>query len=48
MKIKEIHESDYHLLKEFIYWAIFTPQGSELPERNIVNNPDVFIYLCSN
>ena len=45
MEIREIYESDYHLLKEFIYWAIFTPQGSKLPERNIINNPDVFIYI---
>ena len=45
MEIRKIEESDYHLLKEFIYWAIFTPKGSELPERDIINNPDVSIYV---
>ena len=45
MEVRKINESDYHLLEEFIYWAIFTPQGSELPERNIINNPDVSIYI---
>ena len=45
MKIKELHESDYDLLKEFIYWAIFVPPGTKQPERNIINNPDVFIYI---
>ena len=39
-------KSDYHLLEEFIYWAIFVPPNSELlPEKNIIYNPDVFIYI---
>ena len=40
-----MEESDYHLLEEFIYWAIFVPPNSELPKRNIIYNPDVFIYI---
>ena len=39
MKIKELEKSDYHLLEEFIYWAIFVPPNSELPERNIISTP---------
>jgi len=45
MKIKEMKKSDYHLLEEFIYWAIFTPVGSELPEKSIIYSPDVFVYI---
>jgi ribosomal protein S18 acetylase RimI-like enzyme len=45
IKIKEIGKADYPILEEFIYWAIFTPQGSELPSRDIIFNPDVFIYI---
>ena len=45
MKIKEMGKNDYHLLEEFIYWAIYVPPNSELPERNIIYNPDVFIYI---
>ena len=45
MEIKELEITDYHLLEEFIYWAIFVPPNSELPERSIIYNPDVFIYI---
>jgi ribosomal protein S18 acetylase RimI-like enzyme len=45
IKIKEICESDYPILEDFIYWAIFTPVGAELPARDIIFNPDVFIYI---
>ena len=45
MKIKEMEKSDFHILEEFIYWAIFVPSNSELPKRSIIYNPDVFIYI---
>ena len=45
MKIREMDKPDYHMLEEFIYWAIFVPPNSELPNRNIIYNPDVFIYI---
>ena len=45
MKIKELEKSDYHILEEFIYWAIFVPPNSEPPKRDIIYNPDVFIYI---
>ena len=37
MKIKELEKSNYHLLEEFIYCAIFVPSNSELPKRNVTN-----------
>ena len=45
IKIKEIGRSDCSILEDFIYWAIFTPPGAELPARDIIFNPDVFIYI---
>ena len=45
MQIKEMKKPDYHILEEFIYWAIFVPPNSELPKRNIIYNPNVFIYI---
>ena len=45
MSIREMEKSDYHILEEFIYWAIFVPPDSELPKRDIIYNPDVFIYI---
>ena len=37
-----IEESD--LLKEFLYQAIFIPQGAEAPARDIVERPELRIY----
>jgi ribosomal protein S18 acetylase RimI-like enzyme len=45
LEIKKIGKADYPVLEEFMYWAIFTPQGAELPPRDIIFNPDVFIYI---
>jgi ribosomal protein S18 acetylase RimI-like enzyme len=45
ISIKELSQLDYSILENFIYWAIFTPIGSELPARDIIFNPDVFIYI---
>ena len=43
--IRELIVSDYPKMEEFLYWAIFTPPGENLPERDIIYNPDVFIYI---
>ena len=43
--IREITPPDYPFLEEFLYHAIFIPPGSEAPPREIINEPDVFIYI---
>ena len=43
--IREMMLTDYPHLEDFIYGAIFVPQGANLPERDIIYNPDVFIYI---
>ncbi|MDR2148676.1 MAG: hypothetical protein LBE91_19720 [Tannerella sp.] len=45
ISIKELNKPDYPLLEDFIYWAIFTPIGAELPARDIIYNPDVLMYI---
>jgi ribosomal protein S18 acetylase RimI-like enzyme len=40
-----ITPADYPLLEAFIYHAIFIPPGVEAPPREIIYNPDVFIYI---
>lgn len=39
--IREIKESEYPLLNEFIYEAIFIPEGVAAPSKSIINNPDI-------
>ena len=45
LEIKRIEKADYHILEDFIYWAIFVPTGTKLPEKSIIFNPNVFIYI---
>lgn len=42
--LREIKKSEYHLLKDFLYEAIFIPEGVELPEREIIEKPELKIY----
>ena len=45
LKIKKIEKSDYHILEDFIYWSIFVPAGGKSPEKSIIFNPDMFVYI---
>jgi len=43
--IREIHKDEYHLLEDFLYNAIYLPPGTELPERKIIYEPEIFVYV---
>ncbi|MDE6729976.1 MAG: GNAT family N-acetyltransferase [Oscillospiraceae bacterium] len=43
--IREIKETEYILLEDFLYEAIFVPEGVEPPPRSIVNTPDLQVYI---
>ena len=43
--IREIKESEYPLLKDFLYEAIFIPEGVEPPPKSIVNAPELQVYI---
>ena len=45
MFISEIIPSDYPQLEDFLYNAIFIPPGETPPPREIIFEPDVFIYI---
>jgi len=36
---------EHHLLETFIYEAIFVPPGEQAPPREIIFEPDVFVYI---
>lgn len=44
-KIRAMRESDYVCLPEFLYQAIYIPEGQERPPRSIINDPDIFVYI---
>jgi len=41
--IREMNESDYKVLPEFLYLAIFIPEGVEPPPKSIINEPEIFV-----
>ncbi len=43
--IRKIREDQYKLLEDFIYEAIFIPDGVEPPPKTIINQPDLQIYI---
>ncbi len=44
-KVRVMRQSDYACLPEFLYQAIFIPAGAELPPRDIINDPQIFVYI---
>lgn len=45
MIIREITENEYPYLEDFLYNAIFLAPGEEAPPREIIFEPEIFIYI---
>jgi len=44
-KVRLMRTSDHVCLPEFLYQAIFIPEGVESPPRSIINDPQIFVYI---
>ena len=44
-KIREILEHEYPLLNDFLYEAIFIPEGVEPPPKAIITSPELQVYV---
>lgn len=44
--IREIRPEGYNLLREFLYQAIYLPEGVEPPPRSVVDLPELQIYIA--
>ena len=44
MLIRELRSDETELLKEFLYEAIFIPEGADPPPRDIIDRPELKIY----
>ena len=44
MKLRMLKDDETELIKDFLYEAIFIPEGMELPDRSIVQQPELKIY----
>lgn len=43
--IRKIRKEEYSLLDDFLYEAIFIPEGVEPPPKSIINHPDLQVYV---
>lgn len=43
--IRELTSEEYPLLNEFLYQAIYLPEGTEPPGREIILEPDLQVYI---
>lgn len=43
--IRPAGPSEYHLLEDFLYEAIFVPEGMDPPDRSILSAPELQIYI---
>ena len=44
MFIRQMKEEEYPILEEFLYQAIFVPEGAEMPDRSILQLPELWRY----
>ena len=44
-KVRVMRKSDYECLNEFLYQAIFNPKGAVRPPRNVIYEPEIFVYI---
>ena len=42
--IREIRDSEYEILQDFLYEAIFVPEGMNPPDRSILAAPELQVY----
>ncbi len=44
--IREIQKQEYPLLDNFLYEAIFVPEGIEPPPKTIITSPELQVYVA--
>lgn len=43
--IRELSSSEYKILEDFLYEAIFLPEGVDSPSRDIIKQPELQLYI---
>ena len=44
--IRELKQNEINLLDTFLYEAIFIPEGVQAPSKDIIEHPDLQIYVA--
>lgn len=45
--IRRIKQTEYRLLEDFLYEAIFIPDGMDPPQRSVINLPELQLYIAN-
>ena len=45
IKTRPIKPKEYGLLEDFLYHAIYIPPGEKFPPRDIIFDPEIYIYI---
>ena len=43
--IRPLEPKDYHILEDFLYHAIYIPPGGEIPPRELIYDPEIYVYV---
>ena len=43
--IRGMQENEYEILKDFLYEAIYIPEGVQAPPKSIINEPELQVYV---
>lgn len=43
--IRRRQENEYEILKDFLYEAIYIPEGVQAPPKSIINEPELQVYV---
>lgn len=46
IKIREFTENDYPHLEDFLYHAIYVPEGENMPSRGVIFDPEIYVYIA--
>ncbi len=44
--IRKMNEEEYGRLNDFLYEAIFVPEGEQAPEKSAINLPELQVYIA--
>lgn len=44
--IRELRKQERHILNDFLYEAVFIPEGVKAPDRSIIYTPELQVYVA--
>lgn len=45
--IRQLKENEYKILSDFLYEAIYIPEGVKPPSKNIIDQPELQLYISN-